>query len=585
MKSRLLCAAMVAATLMSPPLIFAAETTSSTDATMIQVARPSEEYSGWSYQDVVAEFEAAGFTNIVLVPDGDLNVATQVFTHDGTIESVTVGESTGFTREATFASDAKVVIKYHTFPDTANQINYDAAKALYDAGEYEQAKEAFEALGDYSDSKDMALSCQEELSAEETKASEPNAVLITVPNSSSELEGQKYWKVQDALKKAGFTNIKLNPIGDMKIGVSGDTENKVTSVTVNGSEFTSTASYTADTEFVISFRTFEDKINSGMFESGEAADQAAEDTTRKAFDTEVETYKSNNDYTEFNKVESGDLQYGWTMGEFSVTGFTSTTKDDDGTTVVLKNVGDTVSLWFTLDQNIDHLYSDNTDKTITVSKDTDGSCTAMGLDKSDDGQGRGTLLIRKTNYQGEVEKTVTYTNYLAGCSIGAVTNIDAYEEGDYEVVLLYELCVDTKRVGNFSILPTYENYYTTFKFKVRNANCMVYPFDLETGSELADGDYTMAGFKLDLANSRYLSISITRATLKEGFEGPVEDIRLNTAAKDGDEFTEPGIYRFTVSNKYTGEQTTKSIYVGDPDDPESVIDASKKNTESSDDKK
>ena len=580
MRRQLLCAAMVAATLMSPPLVFAAETAGTGDAAQIQVARPSDEYSGWSYWDVLDEFAQAGFTNIELVPIGDLNVATQLVTHDGTIESVTVGESTGFTREATFPADTKVVITYHTFPDTANQINYDAAKALYDAGEYAQAKEAFDALGDYSDSKEMALHAREELSAQQTTASDPDAQLIAVPASSTDLVGKKYWEVQEELVNAGFTNVTLNPIGDMKIGVSGDTEGKVTSVTVNDSEFTSSARYTEDTCIVISFRTFQDKIDSGLYASGSASEQAPEDTTRKAFDKEAVTYKSNNDYSERQEVSAGDLQDGWTMGKFSVTGHTSTTTDpDDGTTVILKDVGDDVSLWFTLEQNIGHLNGKN----IEVSDDTDGSCQAMGVDKTE--FHRGTLLIRKTNWQGDQEKTVTYTNYLSGCSVGADTKVDTYEEGDYEVVLLYELCEDSKRVGNLSVLPRYENYCTVFKFKVRNANCMVYPFDLETGSELQDGDYTMAGFKLDLARSRYLTVNITRANLKEGFEGPVEDIRQNTAAKDGEEFTEPGIYRFKATNKYTGESTTKSIYVGDPEDPESAIDASKASKEASDDKK
>ncbi len=572
MRKQLLCAAMVAATLISPPLVFAAEAASSADAAQIQVARPSEEYSGWSYQDVVDEFTQAGFTNIELVPVGDLNVATQLVTHDGTIESVVVGESTGFTREATFPADTKVVITYHTFPDTANQINYDAAKALYDAGEYAQAAQAFAALGDYSDSKEMTLRAQEELSAEQTTSSDPNAQLITVPASSDDLVGKKYWEVQEALVNAGFTNVTLNPIGDMKIGITGDTDCKVTAVAAGDQDaFTAEARYVADTPIVISFRTFQSRIDNGDFATGTSEEASADDERiylGKAVNTGLD-----NGYSESNEIVKDDPHFGWTLGEFSVTGFTRDTTDpDDGSTVILKNVGDTVTLWFTLEQNISHL---NGDANLTVADDSNGYCNDMEVEQTD--MGRGTLLIRKTDYQGHVEETQIFTDYLAAKTVGADTKVQLFEEGDYEVTLLYELSKTTTRVGDFAVAPSYNNYRISFKFKVRNSNCMVYPFDVETGSELADGDSTAAGFKLDLARSRYLDIDIKRANLKEGDDGDTEDVRFNTAAKDGEEFTTPGVYHFTVKNKYTGEQTEKTITV--------VADADASSKEASDDTK
>ncbi len=576
MRARLLCAAMMAATLITPPLVFAADAGTTAEVAQIQVARPSEEYSGWSYQDVVDEFTAAGFTNIELVPIGDLNVASQLITHDGTIESITVDESTGFTREATFASDAKVVIKYHTFADTANQINYDAAKALYDAGEYAQAKTAFEALGDYNDSKEMALRAQEELSAQTTTASDPNAQLITVPAASTDLVGKKYWEVQEALVNAGFTNVTLNPIGDMKIGITGDTDCKVTAVSVGDQDaFTAEARYTADTPISISFRTFQSRIDNGDFKTADTSEEASADEERIYLGKAVNTGLDNG-YSESNEIVNGDPHFGWTLGEFSVTGFTSDEKDpDDGTTVVLKNVGDTVTLWFTLEQDISHLKGDSN---LTVSDDNNGYCNAMEVQQTD--MGRGCLLIRKTDYQGHVEETQVYTDYLAAKAVGADTKVQLFEEGDYEVTLLYEIGETKTRVGDFAVAPSYNNYSISFKFKVRNANCMVYPFDVETGSELSDGDHTTAGFKLDLARSRYLDISIKRANLKDGLDGATEDVRFNTAAKDGEEFTTPGIYHFSVKNKYTGESTEKTIYVDEPDDSAS----GKTAKEASDDK-
>ena len=92
---------------------------------------------------------------------------------------------------------------------------------------------------------------------------------------------------------------------------------------------------------------------------------------------------------------------------------------------------------------------------------------------------------------------------------------------------------------------------------------MVYPFDVMTGAELSDGAVTPNGFKLDMAKSRYLTIDVQRSIISEGANGEVEDVRFKRPAKDGEEYTEEGIYTFNVKNLYTGENTTKTIYVGD----------------------
>lgn len=41
-----------------------------------------------------------------------------------------------------------------------------------------------------------------------------------------------------------------------------------------------------------------------------------------------------------------------------------------------------------------------------------------------------------------------------------------------------------------------------------------------------------------------------------------EDERFNRPAKDGDQYTAEGIYTISVSNRYTGESTVKTIFVG-----------------------
>ncbi len=100
------------------------------------------------------------------------------------------------------------------------------------------------------------------------------------------------------------------------------------------------------------------------------------------------------------------------------------------------------------------------------------------------------------------------------------------------------------------------------KFSIRNGNCMVYPFDVETGAELLNTAFTENGFYLDLAKSRYLTIDVVKQNYVETDGTLVEDTRFNKPALDGEEFTDEGIYIATVKNLYTGSETEKKIYIG-----------------------
>ena len=79
--------------------------------------------------------------------------------------------------------------------------------------------------------------------------------------------------------------------------------------------------------------------------------------------------------------------------------------------------------------------------------------------------------------------------------MGANTRVQLFEEGDYEVALDYE-------VTKSQLIPQTHHYRIFFKFSVRNANCMVYPFDIVTGAELTNSSVTENWFSLDLAKSR-----------------------------------------------------------------------------------
>ncbi len=259
-----------------------------------------------------------------------------------------------------------------------------------------------------------------------------------------------------------------------------------------------------------------------------------------------------NGYSERNPIGKDDPHYKWKMGEFFVTGFTRQMFDGI-TPVFLKNVGDEVTLWFDLQQDINAL---NGDKDLYVCEDKNGYEEKYQVEKQN--LKKGTLIIKHTDYQNKDGLSQTHIDYLsAKVSKNADTKVLLCEEGDYEVSLLYEIKND-----NFLFFDSYNNYRIDFKFSVRNGNTMVFPFDVVTGQELSNSVFTENGFRIDLANSRYLNIDIKREVLNEGVDGLVEDTRFNRPAADGEEFTEEGIYTITAKNQYTNVTTEKKIYVG-----------------------
>ena len=256
-------------------------------------------------------------------------------------------------------------------------------------------------------------------------------------------------------------------------------------------------------------------------------------------------------YSGSSEIEKKDIHYNWDIGQFFVSGFTDKVKESDGNIVFLKNVGDKVTLWFNLNQNINEL---NGDKDLKITDDTEGYDKYFETERTD--FGKGTLIIRYTDYNNNSSEPQVYKNYLAAnTSVGADTKVQLFEEGDYEVALDYEVTSDQliDKVGHYRIF---------FTFSVRNGNCMVYPLDISTGSELTNSSMTENGFMLDLAKSRYLQINVKREVLTDSADGLVEDTRSNAPAKDGEKYTEEGIYTITATNQYTNQKTTKKIYVG-----------------------
>ncbi len=281
------------------------------------------------------------------------------------------------------------------------------------------------------------------------------------------------------------------------------------------------------------------------------AEEVLNDYNTLYFD-EVYNAGKDNGYTKKNEIKKDDPHYGWKLGKFIITGFSSKRKDADGNYILLKNVGDDITLYFNLLQNIDAL--DN-NKNLKISSVKNGYDEEFKIKQTD--FGKGMLIIRKIDVTQDKSEPILFKDYLKVLKTDENNKVDVFEEGDYEVALDYQLFQD-----GFAFFNSYNDYRIRFNFSVRNGNCMVYPFDVKTKEELRNTSITENGFYLDLANSKYLNVNIKKEILKDGESGLVEDTRFNKPAKDKEEFTEEGIYTITARNEYTNEVTIKKIYVG-----------------------
>ena len=288
---------------------------------------------------------------------------------------------------------------------------------------------------------------------------------------------------------------------------------------------------------------------------GESDGISPDDVPKQQLGQKINTGKDNG-YSGNEGIDVDDPHYGWDIGYFFVNGYTREETENDGTPIFLKNVNDQVTLWFHLSEDISAL---NGDDTLTINEDTNGYDKAFEVDKTN--FKRGTLIIQSINNKGEASKPIIYTDYLAAnARTGADTKVQLFEEGDYIVSLDYEI---ESKGGIFNAIPSFHNYKIMFEFSIRNGNSMIFPFDIDTGRELADNGLSEHGFTLDLANSQYLTVDVERSVLSQADDGTVSaDVRSNRPASDGDTFTDEGVYTIRAANQYTGEDTTKTIYVG-----------------------
>lgn len=256
-----------------------------------------------------------------------------------------------------------------------------------------------------------------------------------------------------------------------------------------------------------------------------------------------------NNYVGSGTIGAKDPHYGWNLGTFCLSGYTDTGDTND---IYLKTVGNKIKLSFKLEQDIKKLNGDNK---LVIKSDKNGSDGIFQTAKHN--MRHGELIVKYTDEKGQ-SRITEYSNYLeALASPGADTTVKLFEEGDYEVHLDYAI-EDQDGINS----TTY--YRTSFSFKIRNGNCMVYVFDAKTGAELSNGDVANNGFRIDTAKSSYPKLTIKKEIMNNTASGLTEDTRFNGAATDGSVYTDEGIYTVTAYNRFDSkiEPAVKTIYVG-----------------------
>ena len=393
---------------------------------------------------------------------------------------------------------------------------YEDAKALMGQKNYQEANILFASLGDYEDSASLSAECRYQ-QAMNAAAAGQNAFAIELFETLGDYK-DSYEICRDCRYESALTQYEAN-----------DYEKAA-------ELFGKVGQYKESMKMM---RDCYDKLGISVY----------------FFPSNVVNTGLDNGYSKANEITGDDRHFGWRLGRFFMSGFTRVSEGADDAPIFIKTPGDSVTLWFDLEQK--DIYRLNDNRNLSVSEDENGYDQYFGVQKTN--FGRGTLIIRHTDYQNSAEEPVIYTDYLlAKGTTAADTKVVLNEEGDYEVALDYQLQDDDL----MHINKKYGNYKIFFRFSVRNGNCMVFPFDVVTGAELQNTSVTENGFYLDLARSRYLDIDVKRSVIVEGPTGMIEDERFNRPAKDGDQYTDEGIYTISVSNRYTGESTVKTLFVG-----------------------
>ena len=322
--------------------------TSDTSIAAVPVAAPygAAECLEQDYTTIQAAFYAAGFTNIEAEKVEDLQ-ATDV-DKVNTIDAISVGGKTDFTKEQEFQSDDEVLIRYHGYAKCNVKIHVDFVPNLIfskydvnlllngieqgtlthgedqdfefsiDPGEYTltfESAESSSVKGEVTLTGDCDIEASYKIAGFSDKVSVETLYVdrlteladgeVKLDVAASEYKHKNYEDVAAALKMLGFTNIKYEVLYDIVLGWTDDGEVESVSI-ADKTDFNRGDVFPADAEIVITYHMPEDDDPNKTTET-----IPAEDDNRPVF-------YSTNDYETAKQGNSGVFSYKSTGGSYDI---------------------------------------------------------------------------------------------------------------------------------------------------------------------------------------------------------------------------------------------------------------------------
>ena len=322
--------------------------TSDTSIAAVSVAAPygAAECLEQDYTTIQAAFYAAGFTNIEAEKVEDLQ-ATDV-DKVNTIDAISVGGKTDFTKEQEFQSDDEVLIRYHGYAKCNVKIHVDFVPNLIfskydvnlllngieqgtltqgedqdfelsiDPGEYTltfESDESSTVKGEVTLTVDCDVEASYKIACSSDKVSVETPYVdrlmeladgeVKLDVAASEYKHKNYEDVAAALKTLGFTNIKYEVLYDIVLGWTDDGEVESVSI-ADKTDFNRGDVFPADAEIVITYHMPEDDDPNKTTE------------TIPAEDDNSPVFYSTNDYETAKQGNSGVFSYKSTGGSYDI---------------------------------------------------------------------------------------------------------------------------------------------------------------------------------------------------------------------------------------------------------------------------
>lgn len=322
--------------------------TSDTSIAAVSVAAPygAAECLEQDYTTIQTAFYAAGFTNIEAEKVEDLQ-ATDV-DKVNTIDAISVGGKTDFTKEQEFQSDDEVLIRYHGYAKCNVKIHVDFVPNLIfskydvnlllngieqgtlthgedqdfelsiDPGEYTltfESDESSTVKGEVTLTVDCDVEASYKIACSSDKVSVETLYVdrlmeladgeVKLDVAASEYKHKNYEDVAAALKTLGFTNIKYEVLYDIVLGWTDDGEVESVSI-ADKTDFNRGDVFPADAEIVITYHMPEDDDPNKTTE------------TIPAEDDNSPVFYSTNDYETAKQGNSGVFSYKSTGGSYDI---------------------------------------------------------------------------------------------------------------------------------------------------------------------------------------------------------------------------------------------------------------------------